>query len=184
MFSMNLGDDQTCLKCIKTPPQYDMARAVFKFDEKSKKLIHAFKYYDKTVLGEKFAEMLVARYREEIEGSDLILPVPMHKLKRLLRMYNQAGVLALALGARVGKPVMHDVLVKKKWTSAQTLLPRAARLKNVAGSIVARRAEAVRGKKVILVDDVMTTGASVSACAAVLKRAGAREVMVLSVAAT
>lgn len=184
MFTLNIEGEQTCLRCVKTPPPYNMARAIFKFDEKSKKLIHALKYYDKTILGKKFAEMLVARYKDEVEDSDLILPVPMHKLKRLPRMYNQAGVLALALGKKLGKPVLQDALVKKKWTKAQTLLPRASRLKNVAGSIAVGKGDAVRGKKIILVDDVMTTGATVSACAAALKKAGAREVVVLSVALT
>ena len=71
-------------------------------------------YHDKTILGTKFAEMLEIRYKEELYGCNLIIPVPMHKLKRLMQMYNQAAVLALSLSAQLGLPVLQDVLIKRK----------------------------------------------------------------------
>jgi competence protein ComFC len=183
-FTLDLEENQTCLSCIKSPPKYDKARALFKFDENSKSLVHAFKYYDKTILGRKFAEMINARYSAEIMDADLIVPVPMHKLKRLLRMYNQAGVLALELGKAAKKMVVQDILVKTKWTKPQTLMSYKARLKNISGSISIKNELAVKGKNVILVDDVLTTGTTVSLCAHELKKAGAKSVTVISIAAT
>jgi competence protein ComFC len=183
-FALDLEHNQTCLACIKEQPSYDNARALFKFDESSKGLIHAFKYYDKTILARKFAQMMKARYSNEMIGADLIVPVPMHKLKRLMRMYNQAGILALELGKAIQKPVLQDILVKKKWTSPQTLMSYKARLKNISGSIAVKNKHTVTGKKVILVDDVMTTGTTVSLCASELKKAGAISVFVACVAST
>ena len=183
-FTINLDHQAMCGNCIKSPPSYDMARSLFKFDETTKKLIHSFKYYDQTILGTKFARMLVARYGRELDGADLIIPVPMHKLKRLLRMYNQAGVLAVAIGKETGKRVEQGLLKKTKWTKPQTYLQRAQRLKNIAGSISLVDASVVDGKKVILVDDVITTGTTLNACARILKKAGAKAVIAISIAST
>ncbi len=183
-FSLNIANDQVCLGCIKTPPEYDMARSLFKFNATSKKVVHAFKYYDKTILAQSFAQMLYSKYTEEISGADLVIPVPMHKLKRLMRMYNQAALLANAIGICANKSVTFDVLIKKKWTKPQTLLPRKTRLVNLAGSIGITNAHKVEGRNIILVDDVMTTGSTVSLCSKLLKKAGAKNILVLCIAAT
>jgi len=183
-FTLDLEHNQTCLACIKSRPSYDNARAIFKFDDNSKNLIHAFKYYDKTILARKFAEMMSARYSNQMIDADLIVPVPMHKIKRLMRMYNQAGILALELSRAIQKPIAQDVLVKRKWTSPQTLLSYKARLKNISGSILVKNEHAIRGKKIILVDDVMTTGTTVSLCSSELKKAGAAAVFVACIAST
>lgn len=183
-FALDLVDQQECLKCISRSPKFEKVRSLFKFDEHSKKIIHAFKYYDKTILGQSFAEMLSSRYRKDISESDVIVPVPMHRFKRLFRMYNPAQVLASELHQAINLPVYMDVLVKIKWTKAQTTLSRKARLKNIAGSIKIENISKVEGKKVILVDDVVTTGTTVDLCARLLKTAGAKEVVVLSIAAT
>ncbi len=183
-FALDLSEQQECLKCISHPPSFDKARALFKFDEHSKHIIHAFKYYDKTILAKSFAEMLSSRYSYDIAESDIIVPVPMHRFKRLFRMYNPAQILAQELHLAINLPIQMNVLVKTKWTKPQTTLSRKARLKNIAGSIKIENLSKIKGKKVILIDDVITTGTTVSLCSRLLKKAGAKEVVVLSIAAT
>lgn len=181
-FTLNITEGYTCLGCIANPPTYDMARALFKFGAVSKNVIHAFKYYDKTILAKHFADMLCTRYAKEISDADAIVPVPMHKLKRLMRMYNQAAVLASAISSNIKKPTYFDVLYKTKWTKPQTLLPRKTRMININGSIDVRNIHYIKDKNVILIDDVMTTGSTVSLCSKLLKKAGAKKVVVLCIA--
>lgn len=183
-FALNLPDHQKCLSCLKTAPPFNKARFLFKFDEYSKKIIHSFKYYDKTIFAQYFAEMLVARYLHDIKDFDAIVPVPMHRYKRLLRMYNPAQELAGAISKIINLPIYSDILCKTKWTRAQTTLSRKARLDNIRGSIAIKNAHCIKNKKIILVDDVITTGATIGLCAKLLKKAGAKEVVVLSIAAT
>ena len=183
-FALDLVGQQECLKCISHPPFFHKARSLFKFDEYSKHIIHAFKYYDKTILAKSFAEMLVARYQDDLVESEVILPVPMHRFKRLFRMYNPAQILAQELHKIINVPIHMGVLVKIKWTKPQTTLSRKARLKNIAGSIKIENISKIKNKKIILIDDVVTTGTTVDLCAKLLKKAGAKEVIVLSVAST
>jgi len=183
-FALDIAEGHICLGCLKAKPHYDSARSLFKFNAISKKVIHAFKYYDKTILATNFAEMLCLRYMDEISDANLIIPVPMHKLKRLMRMYNQAALLASAIGAYLQKPVSFNILKKTKWTKPQTLLPRKSRLTNIAGSIAIENSDNVIGKNIILIDDVMTTGTTISLCAKLLKKAGAKKIVVLCIAST
>lgn len=183
-FALDLAEDQECLKCISHSPHFDKARSLFKFDEYSKNIIHAFKYYDKTILAKSFAEMMVARYHNDIIQNDIIVPVPMHRLKRLFRMYNPAQILAQELHQIINLPIEMNVLVKTKWTKPQTTLSRKARLKNINGSIRIENIEKIKGKKVILIDDVITTSTTIDLCAKLLKKAGAKEVIALSIAVT
>lgn len=183
-FALDLPGNQKCLSCIEKAPSFDRSRSLFKFDEYSKKIIHSFKYYDKTILARYFADMLVARYQSELTGSDVIVPVPMHRFKRLFRMYNPAGELASAIGKVIDLPIYNDILVKTKWTRAQTSLSRKGRAENIKGSLALKNIDQIKNKRIILVDDVITTGATIGLCARLLKKAGAKEVVVLSIAAT
>jgi ComF family protein len=175
--------DTSCLKCIQNPPEYSLARAIFKFNETSKKLIHNFKYYDKTILAKTFAKNLYTIYKKEIESFDLLVPVPMHKLKRMFRFYNQAFVLAKEISLISGKPVYANVLTKSRWTKAQVALSKKDRDNNLKDSFATNHSGLIKNKKVILVDDVCTTGSTVKACASELKKYAA-EVMVLCIAFT
>lgn len=183
-FELNIAEDSLCGRCIATPPSYKLSRSLFKFDEHSKKSIHAFKYYDRTNLGKVFARLLCARYRSEIEGIDVVVPVPMNRFKRLFRMYNQAHVLAVEVARLLNSPVEPRALVKSRWTRPQTTLTKASRIRNLQGSIIAGGKDLVRQKKVLLVDDVLTTGTTVAECARQLKKAGAKEVYVITIAVT
>ena len=183
-FSLNITEMYECLGCIKNPPDYNVARSIFKFNERSKKVVHAFKYYDHTIFATNFAKMLYVRYEQEIADGDVIVPVPMHKFKRLLRMYNQSALLASELAKLTGKTVKFDVLIKSKWTKPQTFLTKKNRLTNIAGSITVQNVSYIKNKNIILIDDVMTTGTTVSLCSRILKKAGAKKVTVLCIAST
>jgi len=175
--------NSACLKCIQKPPAYDLARAMLKFDEQSKKLIHHFKYYDKTSLAKAFAKHLCSIYKNEIKDFDLIIPVPMYKLKRMLRFYNQAFVLAKEVSL-ISKLTVHaDVLLKTKWTKPQATLSKKERDKNLKNSFIIKNPQIIQNKKIILIDDVATTGTTIETCAKELKKY-ASQVLVLCIAFT
>jgi ComF family protein len=117
-----------------------------------------------------------------LEPGVLLVPVPLHPRRRRERTFNQAELLAMALGGGRSLPVCRDALVRLKDTPAQTGLSAAARRRNVEGAFAVRRPARVAGRVVVLVDDVLTTGATTRACATALRRAGAAEVRLLTVA--
>ena len=128
-FDPGQGND-ICLKCNTTPPSYNLARSVLRFDEHSKKLIHALKYHDSTFIAANFAKIIVNMHRDVISDADFIIPVPMHKWKRLTRLYNQAQILAYEIGKEVGVKMLPDVLMKTKHTKSQTGLSKKQRQEN------------------------------------------------------
>jgi ComF family protein len=156
---------------------------MLKFDDQSKKTIHRLKYYDRTGIAKSFAKSLYSIYRKEIDSFDFLIPVPMHRLKRMLRFYNQAFVLAKEISLMSNKPILSDVLLKTKWTKPQASLSQKARNQNLKGSFEIQNATKIQGKKIILVDDVATTGSTAKACAQELKQY-ASEVFVLCIAFT
>ncbi len=181
-FELAIKEYSKCLECFNKAPIFDISRTIFKFDEYSKNLIHSFKYYDKTVLAEFFASMLYHRYKADIKDADVIVQIPMHKLKRLLRMYNPPQLLASSLSKISNIPFAFDVLHKTRWTKQQSSLSRTKRLTNIHGSIEVNNTIKIKGKNVILIDDVVTTGATVNYASKILKRAGVKKVIVLSIA--
>ena len=142
------------------------------------------KYYDSTFIASNFAKIIVNMHKDIMLNVDFVIPVPMHKWKRLFRLYNQSQILASALAQEAKIKMLPDVLMKIKHTKSQTGLSKKQRQENLKGSIAVVKKEVIKGKKVILVDDVMTTGSTVDLCAATLKKAGAKEVVVVCVART
>jgi ComF family protein len=183
-FDVPVDDDDVCPACLVKSPHFDAARAAVAYDDTSRDLILAFKHGDATHLVTTLGPW-VMRAAGEFQGAvDMVMPVPLHRWRLLARRYNQAGILArfIARGWRV--PFVHDVLVRVKRTESQGHKTRAERLKNVAGAfrvLPARRAD-IKGRCILLVDDVYTTGATVNACARALKRAGASAVYVVTIA--
>jgi len=180
-FEFSIEGQFSCAKCIVLPPKYDMSRSLFKFDQNSKNLVHAFKYSDQTNNAKMFAKLLLARYQTEIQNVDLVVPVPMHRWKRVFRNYNPAQILALELAKFMAKPMIPDVLIKKKWTISQIGLSKSKRSKNLNGSIKLGDKHSVNGKTILLVDDVKTTGATSNLCSQVLKNAGAASVTLVTI---
>jgi ComF family protein len=168
---------------------FEQACSIFDFDGIVQHIIHHVKYKGKKDL----ARYIGSRYANRIPetffwGMDVITPVPLHYFRRLKRGYNQARYLALGImeGSAVNAAYCEDILRRVKHTRTQTKLEREARRKNLARAFTINRDRTgvVRGKGVLLVDDVVTTGATADLCAQVLLDAGAARVRVLSLART
>jgi ComF family protein len=180
-----LPEAPLCGACAAEPPAYDRARAALRYDDGSRGLILRFKHADRTDTAPAFGRWLVRAGTDLLQEADLIVPVPLHRLRFLRRGYNQAAILAHALARESGVALVPDLLQRSRATRSQQGLSGRARLDNVtAGAfrIHPWHTRRVAGARVLLVDDVLTTGATVSACARVLRRAGAAQVDVLTLA--
>ncbi|MBL9010089.1 MAG: ComF family protein [Alphaproteobacteria bacterium] len=176
--------DTECAACLARPPAFARARAVFRYDT-ARDLVLRFKHGDRTDYAPAFAAWMARAGADLLAAADLVVPVPLHRWRLLARRYNQAAVLANALARRTGKRVLADALTRTRPTPSQGAMVSArARRRNVQGAFAVRRgaAWALGGKSVLLVDDVMTTGATLEAAARALLRAGAREVSALTLA--
>lgn len=171
-------------KAIAEPPRYDRLRAVAIHDGAARKLVHGLKYRDRTELAIMMAGWMQRAGSEHLAHCDGILPVPLHWTRFALRKFNQSAELARHLAQFSGKPLLPSTLKRVKRTSRQVGLTARGRQDNVraAFAIAPGHEPDVFGKRLVLVDDVYTTGATVSSAAAVLKRAGAIEVTVLTFA--
>jgi ComF family protein len=147
-------------------------------------LIHQFKYADRHDARALFGRWLAEAGRDLIVGIDVVVPVPLSRLRLLSRRFNQAGILAQELSRRTGLAVDAHLLQRSRFTKTQVGLTHDQRRRNLAGAFRVRRNRqaALEGRNVLLVDDVITTGATVEACARALKRAGAARVDVLALA--
>ncbi len=183
-FAYDQGPGALCGGCAREPPEFAAARAALRYDEASRGLILALKHGDRTDLAPSLGRWLARAGAELLPGADVVVPVPLHRRRLFARRYNQAALVAQALGRTSGLEFVPDLLQRKRPTPPQGGLSRSARFRNLEGAIVlpaGRRAQAL-GRTVVLVDDVMTTGATVRTCARVLLRGGAGEVRVLTVA--
>lgn len=175
--------DGECAACLAQPPAYDKARAVMRYDEHSRAPILALKHGDRLDLVPGFTRWLDRGGRRLLDETDVILPVPLHRSRLWKRRYNQSAELARALGRLTGKPVALTALVRARATPSQgEMVSAKARRRNMLGAFRVRRTPLLENARVLLVDDVLTTGATVEACARALKRAGARAVFVLALA--
>ncbi|MBX7199685.1 MAG: ComF family protein [Rhodospirillaceae bacterium] len=176
------GEATLCGACIAAAPVYGRARAVFVYDEASRGLVLKLKHGDRTDAAVHLARWLQRAGAELLAGCDVIVPVPLHRWRLLMRTYNQAALLANALGKLAGKPVAVDALRRVKATPSQGGLSRAARARNVGRAFAVAAPAPIAGKRVLLIDDVFTTGATAEACARALLDAGATAVDVLVLA--
>ncbi len=147
-------------------------------------VIHRYKYQHALWFEPFLADVLARQAKPALTGGewDLIVPVPLHPLKLRQRQFNQAERLARCLGRELGLPVNGRVVRRVQFTETQTRLSRPERAANVQDAFAPRAARELHGRRVILVDDVMTTGATTSACARALREAGAADVCVWTVA--
>jgi ComF family protein len=183
-FDAPVGDGQICAACIAHPPLFASARAAMLYDEGCKKLILGFKHGDRTHLTRTLAQWLQRAGHDVLATADAIMPVPLHRWRLFKRRYNQAALLALALGAATGKPVLADGLLRLRPTPTQGHMNRKERQVNVHGAfgLHARCRDGVKGKTIVLIDDVLTTGATLNECSQTLLEAGAEAVHVLTLA--
>jgi len=176
---------EPCLSAaaIADPPVYDRARAVARYFSTMRELIQGFKYGDRHEGLALFGRWMAAAGSELIAGADLIVPVPLYRSRLWSRRFNQSAMLAKRVGRLAGVPVDCFLLARVKRTPSQVGLTAAQRRRNVAGAFQVTCARAhIQGKRIIVVDDVITTGATADACARTLKRAGAARVDVLALA--
>ena len=164
-------EEPLCAACAAEPPVYDRARAALRYDDGSRGLILRFKHADRTDTAPAFGRWLAQAGADLLPEADLIAPVPLHRWRFLRRGYNQAAILAHALARESGVALVPDLLQRSRATRSQQGLSGRARLDNItAGAfrIHPWHARRVTGARVLLVDDVLTTGATLGACAAAL----------------
>ena len=146
------------------------------------RLVLSLKHGDRTHLARSLGRWMHRAGAELLDGADLLVPVPLHWSRLFARRYNQAGLLSHAIRAAGGPPVAPDWLVRRRRTPAQGRLGPLARSRNVRGAFALRPGRSVAGKRLVIIDDVMTTGATAEECARVLRRAGAGWIGVLTLA--
>ena len=180
-FVYDPGPGILSMEAIASPPAYDRARAAVRFDEISRGLVHALKYGDRLDLAPMMGRWIGNAGREILAEADALVPVPLHWRRLWARRFNQSAMRAAAISAECSKPVAAGALKRIKPTAQQVGLTRPQRAENVQGAFrVPEDGKAdVAGRRLILVDDVLTSGATVEACARALNRAGAANVDVL-----
>lgn len=178
------GEKPLCGACARDLPVFRRARAVMRYDEDSRGLILGFKHGDRLHGAAAYGRWLARAGADLLDGADLIAPVPLHWRRRIARRYNQAALLAIETGRVSGLPVEPDLLRRIRPTESQGHLNRAARAKNVRGAFALNPAHAgtLKSRHIVLVDDVLTTGATAGACAGVLLKSGAASVDILVLA--
>lgn len=170
-----------CAPCIAKPPAYDRFVSFNRHEGVLRKLIHLLKYDQLQPLARPLAAKL-AELRPAILPTDLVLGIPLHWRRRRERGFNQSALIAAQAAAAWGLPFDNGILKRTKPTPPQAGLTRAERLVNVRGAFKVRRPQAVQGRRIVIIDDVMTTGATLDACARALKRAGAEAVIAVTLA--
>jgi ComF family protein len=174
--------EQSRLIPLDTPWQSHSLRIVSgaRYGAPLREAIHAFKYDGTPGLAEPLAPLLVDAWRSAALAADVIVPVPLHPRRRRERGYNQSELLARALSTACGVPVDANLLRRVRYTDQQALLKGAARKQNVQGAFAAEAR--ANDKLIVMVDDVFTSGATLAACASVLRSAGAADVSALTLA--
>ncbi|MEY9365056.1 ComF family protein [Bradyrhizobium yuanmingense] len=180
-FVYDPGPEMLSMEAIASPPAYQRARAAVRYDDVARTLVHALKYQDRTDLAPAMGRWMARAGRELLTGADMLVPVPLHWRRAWRRRYNHSGALARVIERQSGIKVRGDVLRRVRATEQQIGLSRAQRATNVQGAFQVspdRQAE-VQGRRVILIDDVLTSGATLDTCARALLRAKAAQVDVL-----
>ena len=183
-FTSREGPDHWCGRCLNHPGAYTRARAVGIYDGSLRIAIHALKFKGRTRLAGPLGRLLLEAYRRYWQAGeiDVIVPVPLHRNRFRKRGFNQAYLLIHSWELSVETVVVRDLLVRSRATAPQTGLDRQQRRNNIKNAFAVNRSGASTGKRVLLVDDVLTTGATVEACAAALLNDGALQVDVLTLA--
>ena len=183
-FAVDLGIPLLSPAAIADPPVFERARAVARYDDVARKLVHRLKYGDRLELARALGIMMVRAGAELLPAADVIVPVPLHRRRLWWRRFNQAMALAGVIGKNSGVPCDPFLLARVKATKPQVGLSKTQRGENLQGAfrVPAEAKPRLQGKRVLLVDDVLTTGATANAASRALLRGGARAVDVLAFA--
>jgi ComF family protein len=180
-FVYDPGPDLLSMEAIANPPAYARARAAVRYDDVARTLVHGLKYQDRTDLAPAMGRWMARAGRELLAEADALVPVPLHWRRGWSRRYNQSGALARVIERQSGVKLVSEVLRRVRPTQQQIGLSRPQRASNVQGAfkVASHRQSEIQGRRVILVDDVLTSGATADACARALLRARAASVDVL-----
>jgi ComF family protein len=180
-FAVDLGMALLSPAAIADPPVFERARAAARYDDVARKLVHRLKYGDRLELGRALGAMMVRSGAELLADAEIVVPVPLHRWRLWWRRFNQAMALASVIAKRSGLPCDPSLLARLKATKPQVGLSKAQRGENLQGAfrVPAEAKPRLAGKRVLLVDDVMTTGATANAASRALLRGGAKAVDVL-----
>ncbi len=174
--------DPLCGDCMRDPPPFDCTTVLGAYDGDLRKLIQLLKYERMRPLATRLGRSLGERVAAAGVNVDVVIPVPLHWRRRLSREFNQAALIAHELANEIGAKCSPGLLRRTKATASQAGLTDRERIRNVRAAFRAAAPEQFRGKRVLIVDDVMTTGSTLAACARAAKRAGAESAVVAAVA--
>ena len=175
-----------CEACATAPPRYGKLRSVAFYQTTLQHVIHSFKFEKKKVLARYLIQLINAHIPSDcsIAEYDFILPVPIHKKRLRERGFNQATLLADGIAKAGGVPILRNILVRHRHTVAQSSLDREARQQNITGAFEIRNPDSIRGKRLLIFDDVFTTGATIREAVSELWTADPVEIDVLTLART
>lgn len=181
-FPLENDKELICAKCLNKKPPLNRMKAVFAYDDFSKKLILPFKHSDRTDIVPFLIDLMIQSAEDYIRQADVIIPVPLHRTRLIKRKYNQAAMIAKGIAKRCHKTYLPDVLIRVKPSSSNKHLSKKDRLENVKGAFALKNKNHLTGKRVLLIDDVYTTGATLNECAKTLKKTNARDISALTLA--
>jgi ComF family protein len=176
------GAKGECARCEAAPPAFTEARAALRYDETARRVILPFKYADRPEAARGLARLMVRPGMKLLMRAEVLVPVPLHGSRLRARRYNQAALLAGELARLVRVNCIPDALIRAKATAPLERMALAARQAELRDAIAVRDSARLAGKRVLLIDDVMTSGTTADRCAAALIVAGAKQVDVLTVA--
>ncbi|MGL5784468.1 MAG: ComF family protein [Alphaproteobacteria bacterium] len=186
-FSFEMAHETSlCGGCLKEDPPFSKALSALAYNDVSKQLLFAFKRGRRLMLTPLFSKWLLNRGSSLLQGADLIIPVPLHWTRLWQRRFNQSAVLAKFISEKAGIPSSPMALKRIRATPSQGLMARGQRFQNVEGAFqVSKKYKSnLKGKVIVLLDDVHTTGATLTACSKALKKAGAKEIRALTLTRT
>lgn len=174
------GLDSICAPCMAAPPRHDGIAAATLYNDASRKLILAFKHGRRIALAPLLARLIMAQLPPEVDETWLVAPVPLHRWRLWRRGFNQSALLAREIARTRNSRLLVDGLIRRKPTPSLGGLGRNARIQALVGAIIAnaKHRASLKGGKILLVDDVLTSGATSGACVSALKRAGAERVVI------
>ena len=172
-----------CTQCRIIKPNFDQLRSLYDYKGAVREAIHRLKYENDMGLGEKLADHLIDFYRTQGWQVDIIIPMPLFESRQTERGYNQTALLAIPMSLKLGVKYRSDAIIRVKNTTSQVGLSEAERWKNVSDAFLANP-QIVKGRSILIIDDVSTTGATMNAAALAVRTAGAQLIYCLTLART
>lgn len=178
----NIEDGQICAACIATPPNYDQHLTMFDYHSSVRKLITRYKFYNGLYLRPLMLQWMLQKISPLADDIDMVIPVPLHWRRIIKRTYHHTALLAKPIAKDIGAEYAPNLLKRVKHTPPQVGLTRKRRQKNMIGAFKTPKPNLLKNQTILLIDDVMTTGATIESCSKILRKAGADRVIILTLA--